>query len=80
MLNYFEQYARHTERNYEDSVCGMATWRVDPENPNNVLFKHTDMEKVKEFGEKYQEIKETDNLRIKRNKIGLIKRFYNNIN
>lgn len=80
LLNYFEQYARHTEKNYEGTIYGMATWRLNPDNPNNVLFRHTDQEKIKEFGEKYQEIKNADSLKLKHNKLSLIKRFYNNIN
>ena len=80
LLNYFEQYARHTEKNYEGSIYGMATWRLSEKNPNNVLFKYTSKEKLKEFEEKYQEIKNTDDIKLKCNKVGLIKRFYNNIN
>ena len=80
LLDYFEKYARHSEKQYENSIYGMATWRLSENNPNNVLFKYTSKEKLKEFEEKYQELKDVENLKLKHNKLDLIKRFYNNMN
>ncbi len=80
LLNYFEEYALHTEKQYRNNIIGMATWRLSPENPNNRLFRDVDGNKIKEFEEQYSEIKDIENLKLKRNKLALIKKFYNNIN
>ena len=62
LLYYLDSYTKHWDRNYSQSINGMANWTISPSNENNKSYRNLDRRVVNNFNYLYRKTAKTTNL------------------